>query len=307
MRSSLSIFLAMMQQDYKIRHRKAPPFRPTRTRTREAPSSNCFLDDRILDGPPSYSKSDFEKPRLRKCRFHVANIDWEASRCIGGGLDGYSWMVFFGKEGPYVLKMFWDLEHPKHYFAPERECQNAAVLAMMEASVDGAVAESTKVYLNPSPKTKQDAAANLYAFTKESLQSPSQHMQGFNMSCLPRLRKCYGWLKISGRDSRIPWALWPPTLDVGKIQRRMSGDREHMAIVYEYIQEEANDPKTTDEVVTFLWRAGFSFTNYPEERNWKGGVLLDLSEIVHVEGYGWKERDFRSRDAARPWCNGLVS
>ncbi|RSL69127.1 hypothetical protein CEP51_012390 [Fusarium floridanum] len=290
----------MMQQDYKIRRRKAPPFRPRTTIARETPSSDCFLDDQILDGLPNYSKSDFENPRLRQCHFDIANIDWEASRHIGGGLDGYSWMVFFGEEGPYVLKMFWDLEHPKHYFAPERECQNAAILAMMEASVDRAAAESTKIYLNPSPKTKKDAAANFYAFTEESLQSQSQRIQDFSISSVPRLRKCYGWLKISGRDSRIPSALWPPTLNVGKIQRRMSGDREHIAIVYEYIEEEANDPKTTEEVITFLWRAGFSFTNYPEERNWKGGVLLDLSEIVHVEGYGWKSRDFRFRDAARP-------
>lgn len=72
---------------------------------RETPSFDSFLDDRILDGPPSYSKSDFEKPRLRKCRFNVDDIDWEASTPLGGGLDGYSWKVFFGKEGPYVLKM----------------------------------------------------------------------------------------------------------------------------------------------------------------------------------------------------------
>lgn len=105
MQFSLSIFLAKMQQPYKIVRRKAPHPRPRPPITRETPSSDCFLDDQILDGPPSFLRSDFEKPRLRKCRFNVADIDWKASRGIGGGLGGYRWKVFFGKEGPYVLKM----------------------------------------------------------------------------------------------------------------------------------------------------------------------------------------------------------
>lgn len=169
---------------------------------------------------------------------------------------------------------------------------------MIEASVDRATAASTRIHLNPSPETKQDAAANLYAFAEESVQSQSQDLQDFGISSVPRLRKCYGWSKISGRDSKIPAALWPRTVNAGKLQRRMSGDGEHIAIVYEYIDKEANNPTTTEEVINFLWRAGFCFTNYPEERNWEDGVLLDLSEIVHVEGYGWKERDFGERNTA---------
>lgn len=171
---------------------------------------------------------------------------------------------------------------------------------MMEASVSRAAAESTQVNLNESPTTKQDAAANFYAFTEESLQNQSQQMQDFGISSVPRLRKCYGWLKISGRDSTIPLAVWPPTVDVGKLRRRMSGDGEHIAILYEYVEEEVNDSKSIEDVTTFLRRAGFCFTNYPEERNWKAGVLVDLSEIAHVEGYGWKEKVFNMKDAGRP-------
>lgn len=72
----------------------------------------------------------------------------------------------------------------------------------------------------------------------------------------------------------------------------MSGDGDHIAIDYEFIEESANGPETTEEIADFLSLGGFTFTNYPEDRNWKSGVFVDLSEIVHVRGDGWKEKDF---------------
>lgn len=79
----------------------------------------------------------------------------------------------------------------------------------------------------------------------------------------------------------------------------MTGDGHHVAIVYEYINEGENVAETVEEVATFLWRAGFTFTNYASEGNWKSGVLVDMSEIVHVHGHGWKESGFGPRDAKR--------
>lgn len=76
-----------------------------RRRARETPPQTSFLDNRILDGAPSCSVLDFETPRLRQCRFELADINWKASVHLGGGLDGHSWKVFFGEDGPYVLKM----------------------------------------------------------------------------------------------------------------------------------------------------------------------------------------------------------
>lgn len=168
---------------------------------------------------------------------------------------------------------------------------------MIKASVDQAATNSTKIYINPNPKTKKDAMANLHAFTKEGRQSQSQYTEALEISSIPRMRKCYGWLKVGGQSSGIPSGLWPPTLQVGKRRRCMSGDGDHIAIVYEYIEESDNDPQAVKEVADFLWRAGFAFTNYPERRNWKNGVLVDLSEIVHVKGHEWKEREFKPRDA----------
>lgn len=76
---------------------------------------------------------------------------------------------------------------------------------MMEASVNQAAAASTKIYVNPNPETKEDAVANFDAFAKENLESQSQDTEGLlEISSLPRMRKCYGWLKVSGRISPIP-------------------------------------------------------------------------------------------------------
>ncbi|KAF4967385.1 hypothetical protein FSARC_5064 [Fusarium sarcochroum] len=211
----------MVQRNPQIYRRPEQPRRPRKATPRETPLPSRFLNEQILDGPPSYSRRDFEEPRLRKCRFNVADIDWEASKQLAGGLDGYSWKIFINEAGPYVLKMFWDLEQPKHYFAPERECQNAAILAMIEASVAQTVADSAKIYLDPNPKTEKDARANFYSFAKESVlpQPQSQNIQDFSISRVPRFRKCHGWLKIGGQDSPIPSSLWPPTLNVGRTQR----------------------------------------------------------------------------------------
>ncbi|ENH66585.1 hypothetical protein Focb16_v005862 [Fusarium oxysporum f. sp. cubense] len=282
-------------QPYKNAGGETPSYHQRRTRTREIPSPECFLDDEILHGPPSYSKSDFSKPKLRKCRFDVADINWDISSPIDGGFDGYSWKVFFGRNGPYVLKMFWDVEHTEQYFAPERECQNAAILAMMEESVCQATVKSTKIHLNPNPKSKEEASANFYAFTEESLHLQSQNAQVFGISSIPRMRVCYGWAKV-GRD-HVPLNSWPRKLKFGKKDRYMSVEQEHIAIIYEYIEDKTNDQGTVEKVATFLWQAGFTFTNYPEKGNWRDGVLVDLSEVVHVHGYGWKEKLFKQRDS----------
>ncbi|KAH8677055.1 hypothetical protein BGZ61DRAFT_74068 [Ilyonectria robusta] len=90
--------------------------------------------------PPGYSAEDFETPQLRRCPFDPATIDWTYSSRIDGGLDGYIWRVWFGADSPYVLKVFWDAEPPEfyHYFAAQRECQNSALLQMMETAVQQA-------------------------------------------------------------------------------------------------------------------------------------------------------------------------
>lgn len=74
-------------------------------RVRAAAAAVPYLDDKLLDGAPSCSAADFKTPRLRKCPFDLTTIDWNFSSRIDGGLDGYLWKVWFGEDGPYVLKV----------------------------------------------------------------------------------------------------------------------------------------------------------------------------------------------------------
>ncbi|KAK1762574.1 hypothetical protein QBC33DRAFT_481372 [Phialemonium atrogriseum] len=263
-----------------------------------------FLDNKWMDGPPSCSEADFKTPRLRQCAFDIATINWKSSACIDGGLDGYLWKVWFGEDGPYVLKVFWDAEPPdfRHYYAVQRECQNSALLQMIEAAVHQAAIESTPILVNGNPKTKDDAMANVCAFSHEGRQRQSSAgSSGVTaISSIPRMRKCYGWLRFSGQIFlKMPARLRAPTLHIDKVKRTMSADREYIAIVYEYVEEVENDPAVVEEVAAFFWLAGFSHTISPAARNWKSGVLVDLSDIVHPGGYGWHPKLYGPRKANR--------
>ena len=58
-----------------------------------------------MEGPPGYSLADFETPRLRKSTLDPETIDWANAKVLGRGLDGWVWLVKFGNQGPYVLKL----------------------------------------------------------------------------------------------------------------------------------------------------------------------------------------------------------
>ncbi len=76
---------------------------------------------------------------------------------------------------------FWDDEPPEfghlHYYAPQRECQNAALLQMMETAVEQANAASRPIQVIADPISWDDAVDNQAAFSDEARQkqpSPPQ-------------------------------------------------------------------------------------------------------------------------------------
>jgi hypothetical protein len=270
-----------------------------------------------MDGAPCCSLEDLERPRLRQCIYDPADINWTVSFRIGGGLDGYLWKVWFGDRGPYVMKVvgnprlisppfylpdvqFWDAEPPPfiHYFAAQRECQNAALLQMMEAAVEEAASGVTPpVLVNPRPQDRADALRNTLAFSNEKRQAPeTTDINTLEISSMPRMKKCHGWLRLSNNLIQS-WPKPPETLRVGKITRQLSGDKEYIAIIYEYIDEGENKESAVEQAAEFLWRVGFGYTMSSAARNWKSGVLVDLSDIVHASGYGWHPRGYGPRSA----------
>lgn len=150
-----------------------------------------------------------------------------------------------------------------------------------------------------NPKTKEDAIDNLFAFSDEGRREPvPEGSEILPVPRIPRMRECYGWLKISGQVLLNLDSMRPPVLTISKERREILPGKEYIAVVYEYVDEGTNDPGVVQEVLDFLWLAGFCYGLSPAERNWKRGMLVDLADIVHPGGFGWGKEIYRRRTAA---------
>ncbi|KAK3945400.1 hypothetical protein QBC46DRAFT_372129 [Diplogelasinospora grovesii] len=257
-----------------------------------------FKDDTLMsDDPPSCAWADFETPRLRKCPFDLSTVSWKKAKLLGYGMDGCVWRVNFGDQGPFAIKVFWDTKPQMGYcYTVQRECQNNALLQMIEAALQAA-----PIRVNENPKEKQDALANLFSFSDEARQDGVQHAKGSSlreMPPFPRMAKCYGWLDFDRQEFRkMPQRIQVDRVHIGRDIRKFSEkDNSYIAIVYEYIEDGPNDPATVNEVSTFLWLAGFNYGASQRAENWKQGILVDHSDIVHPDGCGWSPGVYRLRN-----------
>ena len=176
----------------------------------------------------------------------------------------------------------------------------AAVAEATEANQDSG--GSDPVLVNANPKTMDDAVTNLHAFSTQGrfnhLQ-PTPDVSLVPISSLPRMRQCYGWMAIQGQVFRqLPTSQRPPSQVIGKLHRSFPHNRSYTAIVYEYVEEGENIPAAVEAVTDFLWLAGFSYGSSPLAQNWKSGVLVDLSDIVHPLGFGWRATRYGPKKAA---------
>ncbi|KAL6881002.1 hypothetical protein J3F83DRAFT_710844 [Trichoderma novae-zelandiae] len=259
-----------------------------------------FLNEELMKGPPRFRGQDLRDPRLRRSTLDPKTIVFEAQ--LGGGSDGYVWKVRFGDEGPFALKVFWD-QVPPHapgsYYSMQRECQNAAVFQMMEASL---AVDPVLVY--DHPMGKKDAIENYFSFCEENcapgcIQTTPKEaaLPGATyLSTMPRMAKCHGWLKLR-KDlwSGLADGLQASHEDPSKVKRLMSSHMDCIGVVYELIEEGENDAAAIEDVDRFLWQAGFAYTIAPNMRDWKNGVLIDHAGIVHIRGYGWNEDDYMKK------------
>jgi hypothetical protein len=202
------------------------------------------------------------------------------------------------------------------YWAAQRECQNAAVLQMMQASL---AAGPVELFDSASLECREEQCArvpydwskgvkrappgtwrcqkrirqNYLAFSKESKAGKKGSGKTKTISSMPRMAKCYGWLDISGEtlysETMIDNGLYPPYDIIEKLERSMARDEEHFAIVYEWLDEGRNEPAIVEEVADFLTRVGFCFVLITKRDNWRQGVLVDHSDVVCYRGYGWTD------------------
>lgn len=114
------------------------------------------------------------------------------------------------------------------------------------------------IRVRAKPTDRNQALINLYAFSNEGRRDQLlRDISGcIEVSTMPRTRRCFGWLKISGREvggdkySR-------PMVMVEKLRREIDLDQEYTAIVYEFIPKGENNPDTVQSTIDFFWRAGF--------------------------------------------------
>lgn len=181
----------------------------------------------------------------------------------------------------------------------QRECQNAAVFQMMEASLD---VDPVLVY--DQPMGRKDAIENYFSFCEENCcpnllpnNAKPVTLPGVKyISTMPRLTKCHGWLKLR-KDlwSGLPDDMQASHEDPSKVKRLMASHLDCIGIVYELIEDGESDAAAIEELDRFLWQAGFAFTIAPNLKDWKSGIMIDHAGIVHVRGYGWNEDDYMKR------------
>ncbi|ATY62558.1 hypothetical protein CCM_08068 [Cordyceps militaris CM01] len=318
------IFQGVNPEDGKLHH---PEAQDGETKHGKAKVGET-RDSETKDGKPSdpnsknsnlrtrqISPDDFKIPRLRRCPFdintmtiigpvhphkyrQVVHYPSKNTPDIDGGFDGYNWKVCFGDRGPFVLKVFWDQEPPEpwYYYALQRECQNVAVLQMMQAAFR-LTDDVGPVIVQPHPSTWDVALNNMLAFSNEHRQRNAQAIAADaafldhkrQLTWMPRIRRCYGWTRITGTrlDKELPPEWHPRPVTLNHKLRELQRDLTYTALIYEYIPEAPNDEAALADSLAFFRDAGFAHTLTSLARNWKGNVLIDMSDLVAACGWNW--------------------
>ena len=150
------------------------------------------------------------------------------------------------------------------------------------------------ILAHPQPETEEAAKANLFAFADETRQKNAalEASDRLPITTAPRLRQCYGWMQFTSEElwNRLPRKLRPPYLKVDRVERFIEPDVLYTAVVYEFVEEGENEPEVLGSVLDFLRHVGFIHCWSPKANNWKSGVLVDHSDIVQPNGYGWTKK-----------------
>ncbi|EWZ78679.1 hypothetical protein FOWG_17097 [Fusarium oxysporum f. sp. lycopersici MN25] len=257
-----------------------------------------FLDEKPMnDTAAACAWENFCRPLLGRFTRH-GRIDF--IKLLGYGQDGIVWEVVIDSQ-TYALKVFWDNQPPEgtRYWAFQRECQNASLLMKMRFAIDSS---SDPIWLNPNPTTFRDAASNLHAFSNEgrSRQLHRKTLGAVKYSTAPRLRECYGWTSISGKElcTRLS-ILHPPEVRLGDEVRKLSPTEEYRAIVYEYVpsSDVGLDVDVVQAQLDFLWLGGWCLVPL-QPANWGGvGILLDMGDPICLWHAGWFKSWYKRRYA----------
>ncbi|KAG6091817.1 hypothetical protein E4U31_007204 [Claviceps sp. LM219 group G6] len=284
--------------DFNPPQKLVPERRPVHTCARK-PS---FIDEKSMsESAAACAWRDFQKPRLGRFT-HQRSIRF--TKLLGWGEDGIVWRVRIDSK-TYALKIFWDIE-PRilNYFAFERECQNASLLAKMRFAIENS---GDSIWLHPNPKTHREGVYNLHAFSDEgrSRQRYRDMPDAVKYSAPPRLRECYGWTLISGEEIwSMPKPLRPPIIRLGqhgRDYRLFFRPQQYYAIVYEYIphSEAGLNVDVVQPQLDFFQLGGWCLAPI-KRNNWGGdGILLDMSDTIspfQIQWHRWLYSRRRATD-----------
>jgi hypothetical protein len=163
--------------------------------------------------------------------------------------------------------------------------------------------DTLPIRVHARPVGYEDAIGNMLAFSTEGRERGQvEDADSVQISSVPRVKKCFGWLKIDGEYLyNLPQRrLRPIFVRLPKFgDRCIVSGQQHFAIMYEYIPEGDNDTGQMQQVLDFLWRAGFDYSQTLQKENWKSGVPVDLSDFISPLGDCWHPRRYGRADASR--------
>ncbi|KAG6160404.1 hypothetical protein E4U51_007499 [Claviceps purpurea] len=151
---------------------------------------------------------------------------------------------------------------------------------------------SDPIWLNPNPKTFDDAASNLRAFSTEGRsEARFRDMPGaveYSNRTAPRLRECYGWTSISGKELwALPLLLKPPELKInGREVRNMRSTEDYRAIV--------DGRGSYSSAAEFLLARWMVHVPMRIENRGGAGILLDMADAVCLCHMGWRKEYYLS-------------
>ncbi|KAM4066058.1 kinetochore sim4 complex subunit FTA2 domain-containing protein [Hirsutella rhossiliensis] len=251
-------------------------------------SSFPFISERDKVGDPPMSAMNFENPRLRRFP-HPKSL--RLTKRLGSGQDGFVFKARGYHNETLAVKIF-KPRTPEWYWAFERECVNAALLDMINASLRRAAADGRKKLVIPDPKSREEAFKNLFSFSDEANTGELCEARLVPISADVQITACLGWIEFQGRAIN-------KQLKRARIcdQEAMIDEQSYYAIVYEFVPQDELDIDTIVAQHDFFHIIGFHVVPF-RESNWQScGRLVDFSDLVspHAGPPEWNS-DYYARD-----------
>ena len=86
------------------------------------------------------------------------------------------------------------------------------------------------------------------------------------------MRRSFGWMRSTGEEllRRVPPDLLPPPIEVDGVNRYIDKHMTYTALVYyEFVEADLNAPNVVQQVLGFLWYAGFGYVPVTKAANWE--------------------------------------